>query len=60
VTERRGKGEHDDGRGPLISLVAFVYSRETKGVEMAEIDPVGRRFVRTASPAQPQELALRR
>jgi hypothetical protein len=44
----------------LISLVAFVYSRETKGVEMSEIDPVQRALVSAASPAEPRELAMNR
>ena len=40
----------------LISLVAFLYSRETKGVDMEEIDPIQDAIV----AAEPRELAMSR
>jgi hypothetical protein len=43
----------------VISLVAFLYSRETKGVDMEEIDPTQNELV-TASPTEARELALNR
>ena len=44
----------------LISLVAFLYSRETKGVDMEEIDPTQDELVSDASPAEARELAMNR
>ena len=44
----------------LISLVAFLYSRETKGVDMDDIDPVQDALVSDASPAEARELAMTR
>jgi MFS transporter, MHS family, shikimate and dehydroshikimate transport protein len=42
----------------LISLVAFLYSRETKGVDMEEVDPVQDELVTAAT--EPRELAMNR
>ena len=44
----------------IISLVAFLYSRETKGIDMEEIDPTQNELVSDASPTQPRELAMNR
>ena len=44
----------------LISLVAFLYSRETKGIDMEEIDPTQNELVSDASPAEARELAMNR
>jgi len=42
----------------LISLVAFLYSRETKGVDMEEVDPVQEE--RVTATTEPTELAMNR
>jgi MHS family shikimate/dehydroshikimate transporter-like MFS transporter len=44
----------------VISLVAFLYSRETKGVDMEEIDPTQNELVSDASPTEARELAMNR
>ena len=42
------------------ALVAFLYSRETKGVDMEEIDPTQNELVSDASPTEARELAMNR
>jgi MHS family shikimate/dehydroshikimate transporter-like MFS transporter len=42
----------------LISLVAFLYSRETKGVDMEEVDPVQDELV--TATTEPRRLAMNR
>ena len=44
----------------VISLVAFLSSCETKGLDMEEIDPTQNELVTDASPTEARELAMNR